>query len=99
MNRSQLEALLDKLAADDASLQTQAAHRAEASHGLLVITMLALQALTSALEKVLEALAEQHGGIVGPWLDEVESEVINDAREVISSGATADQRTLVGKGV
>jgi hypothetical protein len=99
MNRLQLEALLDKLAADDASLQSQAVRRAETSHGLLVATMLALQALASALEKVLGVLSEQHGGIVGPWLDDVEFAVINDAREVIASGATADEAALVGKGI
>jgi hypothetical protein len=99
MNRSQLEALLDKLATDDESLQSQVVRRAEASHGLLVRTMLALQALASALEKVLEVLAEQHGGIIGPWLDEVEFVVINDAREVIASGATTDEAALVGKGI
>jgi hypothetical protein len=99
MNRSQLEALLDKLAADDASLQSQAVRRAEVSHGLLVVAMLAIQALASALEKVLGVLAEQHGGIVGPWLDEVEFAVINDARAVIASGPTADEAALIGKGI
>lgn len=99
MNRSQLEALLDKLAADDASLQAQATRGTETSHGLLVTTMLALQALASALEKVLGVLAEQHGGVVGPWLDEMETAAIDDAREVIASGTTADQAALVGKGV
>ena len=99
MNRWQLECLLDKLAADDVSVQTQGVHRAEASHGLLVTTMLVVQALASALEKVLGVLAEQHGSIVGPWLDEVELAVINGAREVVASGATPDEAALVGKGV
>ncbi len=99
MNRSQLEALLEKLAVDDASVQTQAVRHAEASHGLLVTTMLALQALASALEKLLGVLAEQHGGIVGPWFDELEFAVINDAKEVIASGATADEVVMAGKGI
>ncbi len=99
MNRSQLEALLNKLAADDAFLQAQTARGTETSHGLLVTTMLALQALASALEKVLGVLAEQHGGVVGPWLDKVEFTVIKDAREVIGSGASADEVAMVAKGI
>jgi hypothetical protein len=61
--------------------------------------MLALQALTSALEKVLANLADYHGGTVGPWLDELELAVINDAREVIASDTTHDGAALVSKGI
>lgn len=99
MNRSQLEALLDKLAADDASLQAQAVLRAEASDKLLVTTMIALQALASALEKLLDILAKEHGGDIGPWLNEIETTVMINARESLASGATAESAAMIAKGI
>jgi hypothetical protein len=99
MNRSQLEALLDKLAADDASLQAQAVRKAEASDKLLVTTMMALQALASALEKLLDIVADEHGGIIGPWLNEIEIAVMKNARDSLASGATPESAAMITKGI
>jgi len=99
MNRAQIEAMLDKLAANNLAFNAEAVHRAGEAHTQLVMTMLIVQAVASALEKVLEVLAEQHGDTLGPWFDKVEHAAINDAKDSIASDATGDEAALVGKGV
>jgi hypothetical protein len=98
MKRAQLEALLDKLAAD-AAVSGEAVHGARPTHSQLVGAMLILQALASGLGKVLEVLAEQHGGSLGPWFDEVELAAINDAKKSVASEIGVHEAALIGRGV
>ena len=98
MKRAQLEALLDKLAAN-AALSGVATSDAQPTHSQLVGAMLVVQALASGLGKVLEVLAQQHGERLGPWFDEVERAAINDAKESVASEIGVHEAALIGRGV
>ncbi len=56
--------------------------------GLSAVT--ALAATTAGLQQTLCALAQAHGGRGGIWLDDLEEQLVRDAKNIVFNGASME---------
>lgn len=57
--------------------------------GLSVVV--AMAASNGGLQKALLALASCQGGKVGPWLDEIEADIVRDTKNMVFEGVGIDE--------